>query len=559
MSAVPTNLPPTITVRCQGREFRPSRGTRVKTFLRHFLPEIEPEALGAVVSGRLVDLEAPIAADCELQPVTYASREGARIYRATLTVLLAEAVARRFRGARVQVGQSFGDAVYFDVGKEPSLSPQEVELLEADIRRMVAQKEPLAVMRVPKAQAIEELLACGAVASAHLLRTSRRSFVPLIATRSRMHLWFHPVLPTAEGIRNFALRPFAGGLVLCLPPAGRPADPPEPVQGAEGLFPVYRETRLWNARVGISAVPDLNDAVLSGAIGEVIRVAEAQHERKLVLLADEILGRRNCRLVTVAGPSSSGKTTFVKRLRMQLMAAGLRPKELNLDNYYVDRDRTPVGPDGQPDFECIEAIDLPLLNEHLLALMRGQEVQTPRYNFQKGRREERTTPLALGPDEVLLIEGIHGLNDRLTEAVPRDQKYRIYVSAMTQLVIDDENRLFTSDARLIRRIVRDRFFRGYSASQTIRMWPKVRAGEERWIFPFQPLADAVFNSTLVYEPAVLKVFAERFLLEVEESDPAHVDAVRLLEFLDLFVPVFAEDVPATSILREFLGGSAFKY
>ncbi len=559
MSAVPTNLPPTVTVRVQGREFRPSRGTRVKTFLRHFLPEIEPETLGAVISGRLVDLEAPIAADCELTPVTYASREGARIYRATLTVLLAEAVARRFPGSRVQVGQSFGDAVFFDVHKEPSLSPAEVDLLEADIRRMVAQKEPLAVMRVPKAQAVEELLACGAVASAHLLRTSRRSFVPLIATRSRMHLWFQPVLPTAEGIRNFALRPFAGGLVLCLPPAGRPGDPPEPMRGAEGLFPVYRETRLWNARVGISTVPDLNDAVLSGAIGEVIRVAEAQHERKLVMLADEILGRRNCRLVTVAGPSSSGKTTFVKRLRMQLMAAGLRPKELNLDNYYVDRDRTPLGPDGQPDFECIEAIDLALLNDHLLALMRGQEVGTPRYNFQKGRREEKTTPLVLGQDEVLLIEGIHGLNDRLTEAVPREQKYRIYVSAMTQLVIDDENRLFTSDGRLIRRIVRDRFFRGYSAAQTLAMWPKVRAGEERWIFPFQPLADAVFNSTLVYEPAVLKVFAERFLLEVEESDPAHVDAVRLLEFLDLFVPVFAEDVPATSILREFLGGSAFKY
>jgi len=559
MSAVPTNLPPTVTVRVQGREFRPSRGTRVKTFLRHFLPEIEPETLGAVISGRLVDLEAPIAADCELTPVTYASREGARIYRATLTVLLAEAVARRFPGSRVQVGQSFGDAVFFDVHKEPSLSPAEVDLLEADIRRMVAQKEPLAVMRVPKAQAVEELLACGAVASAHLLRTSRRSFVPLIATRSRMHLWFQPVLPTAEGIRNFALRPFAGGLVLCLPPAGRPQDLPEPMRGAEGLFPVYRETRLWNARVGISTVPDLNDAVLSGAIGEVIRVAEAQHERKLVMLADEILGRRNCRLVTVAGPSSSGKTTFVKRLRMQLMAAGLRPKELNLDNYYVDRDRTPLGPDGQPDFECIEAIDLALLNDHLLALMRGQEVGTPRYNFQKGRREEKTTPLALGQDEVLLIEGIHGLNDRLTEAVPREQKYRIYVSAMTQLVIDDENRLFTSDGRLIRRIVRDRFFRGYSAAQTLAMWPKVRAGEERWIFPFQPLADAVFNSTLVYEPAVLKVFAERFLLEVEESDPAHVDAVRLLEFLDLFVPVFAEDVPATSILREFLGGSAFKY
>ncbi len=559
MSGVPLNLSTTIAVKVWDQEFHTSRGTRVKPFLRRFLPEIEPECLGAVVANRLVDLETPLGSDCTLVPVTYGSKEGARIYRATLAVLLSEAVARRFPGARVQVGQSFGDAVFFEVVKEPSLSPADVQAIEAEMRDMIQRKDPIAVMRVQKQEAIEALRASGAEASADVVRTSRRSWVPLVTMGGRVHLWFQPLLPTAEGIREFAVRPWAGGLVLCPPPAGKPDATPEPMRGAESLFTVYRETREWNARVGVSSVPDLNRAVIGGAIGEVIRVAEALHERKLVAIADAVAGRRACRLVTVAGPSSSGKTTFIKRLRMQLLAAGLRPKELNLDNYYVDRDKTPLDENGEYDFESIEAIDLDLLNRHLIALMRGEEVQTPRYSFPKGQREEKTVPVRLGPDEVLLVEGIHGLNDRLTEAVPNDRKFRLYVSALTQLVIDDHNRVFTSDARLIRRIVRDRLFRGYSASQTIRQWPKVRAGEEKWIFPHQPLADATFNSTLVYEPAVLKVFAERFLMEVPEDDPAHVDAIRLLEFLDLFVPVFAEDVPATSILREFVGGSAFRY
>jgi uridine kinase len=531
----------------------------VKPFLRRFLPDIEPECLGAVVANRLADLETPIASDCELIPVTYASKEGARIYRATLAMLLSEAVARLFPGARVQVGQSFGDAVFFEVIRETSLSTLDVEMLEVEIRAMIDRKEPIAVMRVPKEQAVEALLASGATASADVVRTSRRPWVPLVTMGGRVHLWFQPLLPTAEGILGFAVRPWEGGVVLVTPPAGRRDETPETMRDAESLYAVYRETREWNLRIGVSSVPDLNRAVIDGTIGEVIRVAEALHERKLVTIADEIVGRRSCRLVTVAGPSSSGKTTFVKRLSMQLLAAGLRPKELNVDNYYVDRARTPLDANGEPDFECIESIDLDLLNSHLTALMRGEEVQTPRYSFPKGTREDKTVPMHLAPGEVLLMEGIHGLNDLLTQAVPSDHKFRLYVSALTQLVIDGHNRVFTSDSRMVRRIVRDRLFRGYSAVQTIRMWPKVRAGEEKWIFPYQPLADATFNSTLVYEPAVLKVFAERFLMEVPESAPEYVEAIRLLDFLDLFVPVFAADVPATSILREFVGGSAFRY
>ncbi len=559
MSSVPLLSSPTVTVRVDGQEFSISRGTRVKAFLRRHFPELEPECLGAILGNRLADLETPIAASCDLVPVTYASKAGARIYRATLTVMLCEAVARLFPGARVQVGQALGDGYYFDVFKEPMLSLEDVAAIEAEMRRMVERKEALATMRVPVQQAIEIFQAAGATAKVGVVRAMRHPYVTLVTMGRHVDLWFHPLLPTAEGIRAFHVVPYAHGLVLGFPPPGRPDDPPRPPRNHRGLFAVYRETREWNRLLGVETIADLNRVVVEGRIGEVIRVAEALHERKIVAIADEVARRRGCRLVLVAGPSSSGKTTFVKRLRMQLMAIGIRPKELSVDNYYVNRKDTPRDEDGEYDFECIEAIDLPLLNEQLEALLKGKVVKTPRYSFQKGTRSPRTVPMQLGPQEILLIEGIHGLNDRLTEAVPREQKFRLYVSALTQLCMDDHNRIFTSDSRLLRRIVRDRMYRGYSAAETLRRWPKVRAGEERHIYPFQDQADMMFNSTLVYEPAVLKVFAERYLMEVPETDPAFVEATRLLEFLDLFVPIFADDVPATSILREFIGGSSFEY
>ncbi|MBM4395222.1 MAG: nucleoside kinase [Deltaproteobacteria bacterium] len=558
MSAVALNVPQTILVRVAGQEFSISRGTRVKAFLRRYLPALEPECLGATVANRTVDLEAPIASSCELIPLTYATKEGSRIYRSTLIVMLCEAIERLFPGARANVGQALGDGYYFDVVKEAPLTVADLDAIRAEMHAMVARKEAVASMRVPARQAIELFEAAGRTWTADIVRARRRAWVSLVTMGHAVDIAFNPILPTVENIRAFRVGPYADGLVLLLPPPGRPAEEPRPLQNHRAVFAVYRETRDWNRLVGVETVGDLNRSVIQGSIGEVIRVAEALHERRIASIADDVFSRKS-RLVLVAGPSSSGKTTFVKRLRMQLLAIGVRPKELSVDNYYVDREKTPLDEKGEYDFECIEAIDLDLLNQHLAALMLGHEVAMPRYSFQRGRRDARTTPMRLERGEVLLMEGIHGLNDRLTAAVPDEQKTRIYVSALTQLCIDDHNRIFTSDSRLLRRIVRDRKFRGYSAVQTLRMWPKVRAGEERWIFPFQDRADRVFNSTLVYEQAALKVFAERYLMEVPEDEPAFAEAARLVEFLDLFVPVFADDVPATSILREFLGGSAFDY
>ncbi len=559
MSGVALKVSQTITVKVGAVEFSVTRGTRVKAFLRRYLPEIEAQCLGAIVANRIADLEAPIASSCELVPCTYGSKEGARIYRATLMMVLYEAAARKFPGAHLKVGQAIGDGYYFSMAKTPLLSSDDIAAIELEMHEMVARKEAIATLRVPASEAIEVFESEGSVSSADTVRARRRAWVRLVTMGHYVGLWFHPLLPTTEGIRTFRLQPYADGMLLLLPPQGRPDDTPEPLRNHRSLFAAFRETRDWNRRVGVETVADLNRAVVKGSIGEVMRVAEALHERKITSLADQVVGLKGCRLVLVAGPSSSGKTTFVKRLRLQLLAVGVRPKELSLDNYYMDREKTPKDEHGDYDFECIEAIDLDLLNEHLAALLAGQEVLTPRYSFPKGMRDTKTVPVRLEADEVLLIEGIHGLNPRLTSAIPDAQKMRIYISALTQLCIDDHHRIFTSDSRLLRRIVRDRLFRGYSAAQTLRQWPKVRAGEEKWIFPFQDCADRMFNSTLVYEVAALKVFADRFLMEVPDDDPTFVEASRLLEFLSLFIPVFADDVPATSILREFMGGSAFDY
>lgn len=564
MSSVPLNVTGQVTVTYEQCEYEVTRGTRVKAFLRRFAPDVEETALGAILGNRLKDLESPISASCTLKPVTYASFEGRRIYRATLAVMLCEAVRRRFPEVSVQVGQSFGQNYFFELWREvatdqPALSADDVAEVEAEMRQMVARREALAVVRLPRDGAIEILNSAQMAGTAELVASLRRSWVQLVTMGGAPELWFHPLLPTTEKIRNFKVIPYQDGVVLILPPLGDSSAEPEPLGAPISLFAAYRETRDWNERVGVATVADLNRHVIKGSIGEVVRVAEALHERKIAALADAVVASPGCRLVMVAGPSSSGKTTFVKRLSMQLLALGKRPKALSVDNYYVNREETPLDSDGAYDFECIEAIDLDLLNEHLLALLGGQEVATPRYSFTEGKRIPGAIPMTLGNGEILLIEGIHGLNGRLTAAIEADRKFGIYVSALTQLVIDNHNRIFTSDARLIRRIVRDRRYRGYSAEETLMMWPKVRAGEEKWIFPFQEGADAMFNSTLVYEPAVLKLFAERFLMEVPSGSPAHVEAVRLLRFLDLFVPLFPDDVPGTSILREFLGDSVFKY
>jgi uridine kinase len=413
------------------------------------------------------------------------------------------------------------------------------------------------VVTLENAEAI--FRSAGETSKLELLRVYRSSTIPVVSCGEVVDVVHGPVAPSAGLVRGFSVVPYEDGLLLRFPRDGEPA----PALGPQPkLFATYRETREWNEAIGVANVGALNRVCLSGEIAEVIRIAEGFHEKKLAAIADAIAARRGeARAVLVAGPSASGKTTFIKRLDIQLRVNGLRPIGLSLDNYFIDRERTPHGADGKPDYEALAALDLDLFNEHLLALLEGRAVEVPEYDFVLGRRagRERWRTLRLAADELLQIEGIHALNPRLTAAVPESAKYRVFISALTQLTLDDHNRIFTSDARLLRRIVRDRLFRGHDTTHSLEMWGSVRKGEARGIFPFQEQADVMFNSALLYEPAVLRVYAERFLLEVPREHPTYTEAFRLLKFLQWFVPVFEHDVPSTSILREFIGGSAFRY
>lgn len=517
--------------------------------------------LGALVSYRLTGLHYELVSDCTVQTVDYASKGGASIYRRTATVILLEAVTELFPGARVEVGQSVGHGYFFQFTMPTGrpLTEADVEQITASMNEIVRRDLPLVPIRIAVEEAIQEFERAGHLEKARLLRTLPHSkiwWIELGAYRDMLH---GPLAASTGAVSLFALEAYEHGAILRFPDVRFQM---RPMRGRQDkLFTVFRETRAWNHEMGIHNVADLNAAVLRDDTAEIIRVAEGFQEKKLASIADQVASRRGeIRLVLVAGPSSSGKTTFTKRLGVQLRVNGLRPVALSMDNYYVDRERTPLNPDGTYNFESLDALDVDYLNADLARLMNGERVETPVFSFTEGkRRADKTIPLRLEPDHVLVMEGIHCLNERISRAVAREAKFKIYVSALTQLIIDSHSRIFTSDSRLIRRIVRDRLFRGYSAEQTITQWDSVRAGENRYIFPFQEEADVMFNSALAYEKSVLKTYAQRFLLTVPRNTPAYTEAHRLLGFLDYFVPIFPEEVPQNSLLREFIGGSSFTY
>ncbi|MDR0965049.1 MAG: cyclic nucleotide-binding protein, partial [Myxococcales bacterium] len=516
--------------------------------------------LGAIVNHRLVSLSTPLLGPARVQPLTVHDREGMQIYRRSISLVLVQAAFEVAPQARLRIGQSLGDAYFFEWIAATPLDAETVQLLSARMRALVTEDHPFDLERCDINEAIELFKAEGDEARVRLLKTRRDPLIQLVSLARGVHsICFNPVAPSTGSLTGFELAFYNDGLILRFPAPA--SSKHHEIHDMPGIFRVYRETRRFNELLGVGDVGQFNEVCISGGMGEIMKVAEAGHEKAIASIADQIVARDGVRLVLIAGPSSSGKTTFSKRLSLQLRVNGVQPVALSLDDYYVNRVDTPLDEDGKYDFETIEALDLPLLNDHLSRLLDGELVHTPRYDFTTGERvpKERWRPMRIGPNDLLVVEGIHGLNERLTSAIPADRKFRIYISALTQLTIDDHERIFTSDSRLIRRIVRDRVYRGYTAEKTIEMWPSVRRGEQRHIFPFQEQADAVFNSALVYEHAVLKNYAKRFLLEVPTDARAFVEAERLLRFLSLFVSIFPEEVPPTSLLREFIGGSSFSY
>lgn len=538
-----------------GRVFSGPRHTPVGEFLKA-LPEWDnPPIVGAVVNGELRELTYPISMDARVRPVTMADADGARIYRRSITFLLEAAFEELFPQAILTVDHSVAFGGYYcQVSGRPPLSEAEIQALEAHMRYLVAQDLPFERQVVPLSEAMAYFEQRGYPDKLRLLKYRQKD--TLVLYRLGEHRDYHHgyMVPSTGYLRWFALTSQEEGFVLRFPRRHAPTTL-SPMPGYPKLLHAFRQYGDWLARLGIGSVGALNDAIHAGRIREVILVSEALHEQRIAEIARQIAQRaEQARIILIAGPSSSGKTTFAKRLAVQLLAYGLSPFPLELDNFFVERERSPRDENGNYDFEALEALDIARLEECLEGLIAGKVVQLPRFNFKLGRPEPGDV-VQLRPDQLIILEGIHGLNPRLLPDFPQERAYRIYVSCLTQLNLDRYNRISTTDTRLIRRIVRDARERGYSATETIARWESVRRGEKRYIFPYQENADEMFNSALVYELSALKPLVEPLLRQVPYGSPEHIEAKRLLSFMEWFLPIESDLIPDNSILREFIGGS----
>ena len=536
-----------------GTENLYGRGTLLLTMARERQPLYPARIVAARVNNALTDLQVGQKTDAAVEFFDLKSGQGMKVYERSLTFVLIIAAQRLYPGKEVLVEHSLGNGLYFEWLLGRPVTKSDVALLEQAMRVIIADNLPIVLRNMPLSEAIQQFEAIGNTAKACLLRQIERDTVSLYTCDGVMDYFYGPMVPETGYLKQFALTYYSPGFVLRFPDKTNPEVIPS-FQDHPRLAQIFWEAERWGDLLGCPTVAQLNEAIVSGDFYEIMRVAEALHEKKVAAIADMVEERRpNVRIVLIAGPSSSGKTTFIQRLAIQLRVHGIRSVAISLDDYFLDRDKTPRAQNGDYDFESIHALDLPLLNDHLVELLSGRTVEPPFYNFKTGQREYSGRKLQVGPDQVLLVEGIHGLNPDLTASIPRDQKMLIYISALTQLSIDHHNRIPTTDTRLIRRIVRDNQFRNHDALQTLRLWPAVRSGEEVNIFPFQEEADVIFNSALIYELSVLRQYAEPLLAKITPEYPEYLEARRLTGFLRHFRLAPPDQVPSTSILREFIG------
>lgn len=541
----------------------------------------EDDIILGIVNGRLRELNKKIKSDCELSFVTTADRDGRRTYRRSVVLLLQRAIYDVYGSmTQLHVMHSLGEGYYCQLEKavecadsqqekynedtdlQGSRENSEKSVTEHDIDRIVCSMYSFVEKDLPitkhsaKTQYAEQLFKeKGLHDKERLLHYRRSSRVNLYELDGVVDYFYGFMAPSTGMLKYFDIVPYENGFVLLFP--GANSRSVEPLVTSNKLFHTLDDSREWSKMLGIGTIGSLNDAIAAGRGQEIMLLQEALMEQKIGNLAAQIASDDKKKFVMIAGPSSSGKTSFANRLSIQLIAKGRKPHPLSLDDYYVDRELCPKHPDGSFDFECLESIDVKLFNEDMNRLLKGEAVDMPSFNFKTGKREYRGRKLTLGADDILVIEGIHGLNDRLSQLIPPEHKFKIYISALTQLNIDEHNPLSTTDERLIRRIVRDARTRGTNAMETIAMWPSVRKGERENIFPFQEQADVMFNSALVYELALLKVYAEPLLFGIERDCPEYLEAKRLLKLLDYFLPMPADGIPNNSLLREFVGGSCF--
>ena len=494
--------------------------------------------------------------DVEFQDTS--SGSGLRTYARSLCFVLCKAVADLYPEGQIvlQHPVSRGHYCTLKIGHEPT--EIEVERIKERMREIVADAIPFRRHEVQTDIAVRLFRQLGMNDKATLLETAGMPYSYYYTLADTVDYYYGSLLPDTGYLYLFDLVKYGKGILLRYPDLHHPDTLPEMIP-QQKMLDVFKTHSWWHDIMGVRTISDLNAANLSGQATDLIHVAEALQEKEIARIADEIHKRGTVKIVLISGPSSSGKTTFSKRLSVQLMTCGMKPRAISLDDYFVNREQTPLDEQGEYDFESLYALDLEKFNNDLTALINGEEIELPYYNFETGQREYRGNRIKLGPNSVLLIEGIHGLNPELTAAIDAKMKYSIYVSALTTLSIDDHNWVPTTDNRLLRRIVRDHKYRGVSAVDTIKRWPSVRRGEEKWIFPYQENADAMFNSSLLFELGVIKEYGEEILKTVPRNTPEYGEAYRLRAFLSYFTPIGDQLTPSTSLLREFLGGSSFKY
>ena len=535
-------------------------GTTYLEIAKEYQKEYSHDIVLVTVDGKLQELHKKVNRDCTLNFETTACDSGHKTYKRSMSLLLVKAiydVAEHENVDKVRIHYSVSKGYYCTIEGNVVLDQQFLDQVEARMHQMVEADLPINKKSVNTDDAIATFARYGMHDKEKLFAYRRVSKVNIYSINEFEDYYYGYMVPSTGYLKYFKLYLYDDGFVLQMPEQKKPEIVP-PFEPQNKLFHVLKESTSWGDMQGIETVGALNDRITKGDVRETVLVQEALQEKKIAEIAATIAARPELKFILIAGPSSSGKTTFSHRLSVQLRACGLVPHPIAVDNYFVEREENPVDENGDFDFECLEAVDVELFNRQLGDLLAGKEVVLPRFNFVTGHKEYGSDVKKLGKNDVLVIEGIHCLNPKLTQSLPDENKFKIYISALTQLNIDEHNRIPTTDGRLLRRIVRDARTRGASVARTINMWSSVRKGEEKNIFPYQEEADVMFNSALIYELAVLKPYVEALLFGVDRKAPEYVEAKRLLKFLDYFVGIGSENVPTNSLLREFIGGGCFQ-
>lgn len=512
----------------------------------------------ARVNNKVQGMHYRLYNDKDVEFLDMRSGSGSRTYTRTLFFICCKAINDLYGNVEVRIDIPVSKGYYVHVNLGRDITADDVARIRCRMQEIIDAGTPIRRRMVTAEEAIRLFSEKGDMSKVKLLKGQGKLYTVYYQIDDFIDYFYGALLTSTSEVYLFDLVVYSDGMLLRVPSR---EDPGQlcPMPRQQKMFDVFKEHHEWQNIIGLRTVGDLNDAVDKGFATDIINVNEALQEKKIARIADQIAARHDVKLVLLAGPSSSGKTTTCKRLSIQLLTCGLKPLQISLDDYFIDRDKTPLDANGEYDYESIHALNIDLINEQFNALFKGEEIELPRYNFQAGKSEKSGKRLKLGPNDIVVVEGIHALNPELTAQIPEQQKFRVYVSALTTILLDEHNYIPTTDNRLLRRIIRDYKYRGVSAQESIHRWPSVRAGEERWIFPYQENADAMFNSAMLYELAVIKQQAEPLLEQVPENCEEYAEAHRLLKFLRYFHAISYRQLAPTSLLREFLGGSSFKY